>query len=170
MSDFKLGYSMDDEPFAAIRVIGVGGGGCNAVDRMIESSVQGIDFISINTDHQALSRSKAQITIQIGEKITRGLGCGADPTVGEKAAEESKDEIAQAILFVFMPYLPKSLDIFFVDALTSNVYFSLPFENKHILCFIILLKVSFNLCGHFPCIIGCTHVQKYISCLPYTLL
>ena len=97
MSDFKLGYSMDDEPFAAIRVIGVGGGGCNAVDRMIESSVQGIDFISINTDHQALSRSKAQITIQIGEKITRGLGCGADPTVGEKAAEESKDEIAQAI-------------------------------------------------------------------------
>ena len=72
MSDFKLGYSMDDEPFAAIRVIGVGGGGCNAVDRMIESSVQGIDFISINTDHQALSRSKAQITIQIGEKITRG--------------------------------------------------------------------------------------------------
>lgn len=97
MSDFKLGYSMDDEPFAAIRVIGVGGGGCNAVDRMIESSVQGIDFISINTDHQALARSKAQVTIQIGEKITRGLGCGADPTVGEKAAEESKDEIAQAI-------------------------------------------------------------------------
>ena len=97
MSDFKLGYSMDDEPFAAIKVIGVGGGGCNAVDRMIESSVQGIDFISINTDHQALSRSKAQLTIQIGEKITRGLGCGADPTVGEKAAEESKDEIAQAI-------------------------------------------------------------------------
>ena len=97
MSDFKLGYSMDDEPFAAIKVIGVGGGGCNAVDRMIESSVQGIDFISINTDHQALARSKAQITIQIGEKITRGLGCGADPTVGEKAAEESKDEIAQAI-------------------------------------------------------------------------
>ena len=97
MSDFKLGYSMDDEPFAAIKVIGVGGGGCNAVDRMIESSVQGIDFISINTDHQALSRSKAQNTIQIGEKITRGLGCGADPTVGEKAAEESKDEIAQAI-------------------------------------------------------------------------
>ena len=97
MSDFKLGYSMDDEPFAAIKVIGVGGGGCNAVDRMIESSVQGIDFISINTDHQALARSKAQITSQIGEKITRGLGCGADPTVGEKAAEESKDEIAQAI-------------------------------------------------------------------------
>ena len=97
MSDFKLGYSMDDEPFAAIKVIGVGGGGCNAIDRMIESSVQGIDFISINTDHQALARSKAQISIQIGEKITRGLGCGADPTVGEKAAEESKDEIAQAI-------------------------------------------------------------------------
>lgn len=97
MSDFKLGYSLEDDPFAAIKVIGVGGGGCNAVDRMVESSVQGIDFISVNTDHQALARSKAQSCIQIGEKITRGLGCGADPTIGEKAAEESKDEIAQAI-------------------------------------------------------------------------
>jgi len=97
MSDYRLGFSMEEEPFAAIKVVGVGGGGCNAVDRMIDSAVQGIDFISINTDHQALARSKAQSRIQIGEKITRGLGCGADPSVGEKAAEESKDEIAQAI-------------------------------------------------------------------------
>lgn len=97
MSDYRLGFSMEEEPFAAIKVVGVGGGGCNAVDRMIDSAVQGIDFISINTDHQALSRSKAQNRIQIGEKITRGLGCGADPAVGEKSAEESKDEIAQAI-------------------------------------------------------------------------
>lgn len=97
MSDYRLGFSMEEEPFAAIKVIGVGGGGCNAVDRMIDSAVQGIDFISINTDHQALARSKAPSRIQIGEKITRGLGCGADPSIGEKAAEESKDEIAQAV-------------------------------------------------------------------------
>ncbi|MBN1891653.1 MAG: cell division protein FtsZ [Clostridiales bacterium] len=97
MSDYRLGFSMEEEPFAAIKVVGVGGGGCNAVDRMIDSAVQGIDFISINTDHQALARSKAPTRIQIGEKITRGLGCGADPSIGEKAAEESKDEIAQAI-------------------------------------------------------------------------
>ena len=97
MSDYRLGFSMEEEPFAAIKVVGVGGGGCNAIDRMIDSAVQGIDFISINTDHQALARSKAPTRIQIGEKITRGLGCGADPSIGEKAAEESKDEIAQAI-------------------------------------------------------------------------
>jgi len=97
MSDYRLGFSMEEEPFAAIKVVGIGGGGCNAIDRMIDSAVQGIDFISINTDHQALARSKAPTRIQIGEKITRGLGCGADPSIGEKAAEESKDEIAQAI-------------------------------------------------------------------------
>lgn len=97
MSDYRLGFSMEEEPFATIKVVGIGGGGCNAVDRMIDSAVQGIDFISINSDHQALSRSKAPTRIQIGEKITRGLGCGADPSIGEKAAEESKDEIAQAI-------------------------------------------------------------------------
>ena len=97
MSDYRLGFSMEEEPFASIKVVGVGGGGCNAVDRMIDSAVQGIDFISVNTDHQALARSKAPSRIQIGEKITRGLGCGADPSIGEKSAEESKDEIAQAI-------------------------------------------------------------------------
>ena len=97
MSDYRLGFSTEDEPFAAIKVVGVGGGGCNAVDRMIDHAVQGIDFVSVNTDRQALSRSKAPTRIQIGEKITRGLGCGADPSVGEKAAEESRDEIAQSI-------------------------------------------------------------------------
>ncbi|MBO4407806.1 MAG: cell division protein FtsZ [Clostridiales bacterium] len=96
MSD-KRGFVLDEENFATIKVIGVGGGGCNAIDRMIESGVQGIDFISINSDNQALARSKADVKIQIGEKVTRGLGCGADPSIGEKAAEESKDEIAEAI-------------------------------------------------------------------------
>ncbi|MBO4243280.1 MAG: cell division protein FtsZ [Clostridiales bacterium] len=93
----KRGFVLDEEHFATIKVIGVGGGGCNAVDRMLDSGVQGIEFISINSDNQALARSKAPIRIQIGEKVTRGLGCGADPSVGEKAAEESKDEIAEAI-------------------------------------------------------------------------
>ena len=97
MSDNKRGFVLDEENFATIKVIGCGGGGCNAVDRMLDSGVQGIEFISINSDNQALARSKAPIRIQIGEKVTRGLGCGADPSVGERAAEESKDEIAEAI-------------------------------------------------------------------------
>lgn len=88
---------MEDDGYATIRVIGVGGGGCNAIDRMIESSVQGIEFITINTDHQALERSNATHRVQIGEKITRGLGAGANPEIGEKAAAESKDDIASLI-------------------------------------------------------------------------
>ncbi len=96
MSD-KRGFVLDEDHFATIKVIGCGGGGCNAVDRMIDSGVQGIEFISINSDNQALARTKSAIKIQIGEKVTRGLGCGADPSIGERAAEESKDEIAEAI-------------------------------------------------------------------------
>lgn len=96
MSD-KRGFVLDEDHYATIKVIGCGGGGCNAVDRMIDSGVQGIDFISVNSDNQALARTKSPIKIQIGEKVTRGLGCGADPSVGEKAAEESKEEIAEAI-------------------------------------------------------------------------
>ncbi len=82
---------------AKIRVIGVGGGGNNAVDRMVEDQVAAIDFISVNTDHQALERSKASIRIQLGDKLTRGLGAGGDPEIGKKAAEESAEEIAAAI-------------------------------------------------------------------------
>lgn len=93
----SMNFSMEDDGYATIRVIGVGGGGCNAIDRMIESSVQGIEFITINTDHQSLERSKATYRVQIGEKITRGLGAGANPEVGEKAAAESKDDIASLI-------------------------------------------------------------------------
>jgi len=94
MSESKHSYSMDESNVASIKVIGVGGGGSNAVNRMVESGVQGVTFIAINTDNQALARNKAEIKIQIGEKVTRGLGCGADPSVGEKSAEESRDEIA----------------------------------------------------------------------------
>ena len=95
--DYQMGFGMEDEHYATIKVIGVGGGGCNAVDRMIESAVQGIEFIAINTDNQCLQRNKAQVRIQIGDKVTRGLGAGADPEVGQKAAEESAEEIQQAI-------------------------------------------------------------------------
>ena len=79
--------------FANIKVIGVGGGGNNAVNRMIESGLQGVQFISVNTEDQVLEVSQADVKIQIGEKLTRGLGAGANPQVGEQAALESKEEI-----------------------------------------------------------------------------
>ena len=79
---------------AVIKVMGVGGGGCNAVNSMISSNVSSAEFISVNTDNQALLLSKAEKCLQIGEKLTKGLGAGSDPNVGEAAAEESKEEIA----------------------------------------------------------------------------
>ncbi len=82
---------------AKIKVIGVGGGGNNAVDRMIEDGLGGVEFISVNTDGQILSRSKAPNKIQIGEKLTKGLGAGGNPEIGEQSAEETKDEIAEAL-------------------------------------------------------------------------
>ena len=82
---------------AKIVVIGVGGGGNNAVDRMIEDGVEGIDFIAVNTDSQVLKRSKASVCLQLGEKLTGGLGAGGVPEIGRKAAEETRDEVAQAI-------------------------------------------------------------------------
>ena len=92
---FEIDNQMDDD--VLIKVIGVGGGGGNAVDRMVLSGVQGVEFISINTDKQALNRSKATQKIQIGEKITRGKGAGSKPEIGQKAAEESREAIAAAI-------------------------------------------------------------------------
>ena len=82
---------------AKIKVMGVGGGGCNAVNRMIESQVSGIEFWAINTDAQALNHAKAAQKLQIGHKITRGLGAGGNPAIGQKAAEESRDELAHAL-------------------------------------------------------------------------
>jgi len=82
---------------AKIKVMGVGGGGCNAVNRMIESQVTGIEFWAINTDAQALENAQAPQKLQIGQKITRGLGAGGNPAIGQKAAEESRDEIAHAL-------------------------------------------------------------------------
>ncbi|HHP7229730.1 MAG TPA: cell division protein FtsZ [Xenococcaceae cyanobacterium] len=82
---------------AKIKVMGVGGGGCNAVNRMIDSGVEGIEFWAINTDAQALDQAAAEQKLQIGHKITRGLGAGGNPAIGQKAAEESRDEIAHAL-------------------------------------------------------------------------
>jgi len=88
-------YMMDVT--ATIKVIGVGGAGNNAINRMIESGIKGVEFIAVNTDNQALQRSKASTRIQIGEKLTRGLGAGANPDIGAQAAEESKSEVAEAL-------------------------------------------------------------------------
>ena len=82
---------------ANIKVIGVGGGGNNAVNRMLEAGLQGVQFISVNTEDQVLEISKADVKIQIGEKLTRGLGAGANPQIGEQAALESKEEIIKAL-------------------------------------------------------------------------
>lgn len=92
-----LEFDMDTEQFAQIKVVGVGGGGNNAVNRMIEANLKGVQFIAINTDKQALYNSKAEYKIQIGEKLTRGLGAGANPEIGSKAAEESRDDVYQAL-------------------------------------------------------------------------
>ncbi len=82
---------------AVIKVVGVGGGGTNAVNRMVEAGVRGVEFIAVNTDHQALLMSDADKTVHIGEDLTRGLGAGANPEVGAQAAEESRDEIREAL-------------------------------------------------------------------------
>ena len=92
-----LEFETSIDSLAIIKVIGVGGGGNNTVNRMIEHGVQGIEFIAVNTDSQALNLSKAEVKIQIGEKSARGLGAGANPEVGKTAAEESKEQIKAAL-------------------------------------------------------------------------
>lgn len=92
-----LEFDTNIDALAVIKVIGVGGGGNNAVNRMIEHGVQGVEFIAVNTDAQALNLSKAETRLQIGGKLTRGLGAGANPDVGKKAAEESKEQIEEAL-------------------------------------------------------------------------
>lgn len=92
-----LEFDTELDQLATIKVIGVGGGGNNAVNRMIEHGVQGVEFIAVNTDAQALNLSKAEVKIQLGNKLTRGLGAGANPEVGRKAAEESKEQIEEVL-------------------------------------------------------------------------
>lgn len=100
-------FDVDVDQYAKIKVIGVGGGGNNAVNRMVESGVRGIDFVALNTDRQALYSSKAEIKLQIGEKLTRGLGAGANPDIGAKAAEENRNEIMESL---------KGADMIFITA------------------------------------------------------
>src|SRR5579871_4973602 len=85
------------ETFARIKVVGVGGAGGAAIERMIQAGVEGVEFIVVNTDAQALHHSHAQTKIHIGKDTTRGLGSGADPSIGQRAADESKDEIREAL-------------------------------------------------------------------------
>ena len=102
-----LQFDIEMEQFAQIKVVGVGGAGNNAVNRMISSGLKGVEFIAVNTDKQALLMSKATTKIQIGEKLTKGLGAGSIPEIGERSAEESKDEIAANL---------KGADMVFVTA------------------------------------------------------
>ena len=92
-----MNNGLEMNQIAKIKVIGVGGGGCNAVNRMIKAGVKGVEFIVANTDKQVLDASPAQVKLQIGEKLTNGLGAGANPEIGREAAEESKDEIRAAL-------------------------------------------------------------------------
>ena len=85
------------ERVVAIKVIGVGGAGNNVVNRMIEAGVQGVDFIAVNTDRQDLNKSKAPEKVQIGEKLTGGMGAGSKPEIGKKSAEESRAAIAKML-------------------------------------------------------------------------
>ncbi|CAM3317238.1 MULTISPECIES: cell division protein FtsZ [Saccharibacillus] len=102
-----LEFDFEMESLARIKVIGVGGGGSNAVNRMIENGVQGVEFITVNTDAQALHLAKSEHKLQIGDKLTRGLGAGANPDVGKKAAEESRELISNTL---------KGADMVFVTA------------------------------------------------------
>src|SRR6478736_7279134 len=92
---------------AVIKVIGVGGGGCNAVNRMIDAGLKGVEFISVNTDAQSLLMSDADVKLDIGREITRGLGAGSDPEIGRQAAEDHRDEIEEVL---------KGADMVFITA------------------------------------------------------
>lgn len=102
-----FGLDFENSQPAQLKVVGVGGAGNNAVDRMIQYGLHGVEFISVNTDKQFLNLSRANQKVQIGEKVTRGLGAGADPEMGRKAADESRDAIAEAI---------KGADLVFITA------------------------------------------------------
>lgn len=102
-----LEFDVDIHQFAQIKVIGVGGGGSNAVNRMITAGLKGVEFIAVNTDAQALHLSQAEVKLQIGTKLTRGLGAGANPEIGRNAAEESRDDLIKAL---------KGADMVFVTA------------------------------------------------------
>ncbi|HAA34018.1 MAG TPA: cell division protein FtsZ, partial [Firmicutes bacterium] len=102
-----IDFEIETETYAQIKVIGVGGGGSNAVNRMIEAGLKGVEFISVNTDAQALELARSSAKLKIGTKLTKGLGSGGNPEIGQQAAEESKEEI-EAVL--------KGADMIFITA------------------------------------------------------
>ncbi|TVR24796.1 MAG: cell division protein FtsZ [Anaerolineaceae bacterium] len=104
MDDFAIG-----EGFAQIKVIGVGGGGGNAVNRMVNEGLAGVEFIAVNTDNQALMLSKAKTRVRIGDKLTRGLGAGGNPEVGRKAAEESTDDLYEVLRGADMVFIASGM-------------------------------------------------------------
>ncbi len=95
--DLMFEFDLDHGQYANIKVVGCGGGGSNAVNRMISAGLQGVQFVALNTDAQALILSEASLKIQLGEKLTKGLGAGSNPDIGQRSAEESRDEIRRAI-------------------------------------------------------------------------
>ena len=108
---------------ATIKVIGVGGAGNNAVNRMIEAGIKGVDFIAVNTDRQALQTSRANTKIQIGEKITRGLGAGANPDIGAQSAEESKAEVSEILRGADMVFVTAEMGILTIGVVTKPFTF-----------------------------------------------
>lgn len=96
---------VENENITNIKVVGVGGGGGNAVNRMVTSGLRGVEFISMNTDQQALYASKATQKVQLGAKLTKGRGAGANPEIGQRSAEESRDEIAAALKGAQMAFI-----------------------------------------------------------------
>ena len=102
-----MAFILDEEMqnITTIKVIGVGGGGGNAVNRMLAEGMQGVEFIAMNTDRQALDKNNATQKVQLGVKLTKGRGAGADPEVGQRAAEESRDEIANALKGAQMAFI-----------------------------------------------------------------
>jgi cell division protein FtsZ len=103
MMDYRDDYRPDGLP--PIKVVGVGGGGCNAVNRMIEAKITGVDFVGVNTDQQALTLCAADSQIRIGDRVTKGLGAGSDPDVGREAAEESREELKDALAGAEMVFI-----------------------------------------------------------------
>ncbi len=107
VSDGLIALDLEVEHFALIKVIGAGGGGNNAVNRMVTTGLKGVEFVAMNTDVQALYRSEAAVKVQLGERLTRGLGAGGNPDIGRQAAEESREAIARVV---------KGADMVFVTA------------------------------------------------------
>ena len=103
-----FGLETGPENVVSIKVVGVGGGGNNVVNRMVRSGAQGVDFVAVNTDKQALNASSATYKIQIGEKLTGGKGAGSNPDVGRKAAEESRNQMAKALENTDMVFITRA--------------------------------------------------------------